>query len=317
MPTFKDGVSSPFLPGTNKQFAWDSTSLSTFLECPRKYQLMMLEQIGAKENPTALRFGILFHSGLEHYDKLIVAGHDHDAAQHAMVKYLLEETWDERSEESPGHPWHSGLEPGTIDPYKNRDTLIRSCVWYTEHYIHDNLKTLVLRNGAAAIEFSFRLEIGNGLLWCGHLDKVADFQGNHYVLDRKTTKTTPGQYYFSQFDLSVQMSGYMLAGKLIFDTPIRGVFVDCAQVAVNFTRFERMPTMRSELMVEEFLAEVYTWVAKAHACADANEWPRNLTSCSKYSGCQYRKICAADPRIRDSIIKSDYVRKEWNPLEER
>lgn len=325
----RDQIWSCFREGTHEQFAWDATSLSAFMECPRKYQLMMLDKIGPKENATSLRFGTLYHKGLELYDRYVAEGDPHDVAQAKMVQYLLENTWDDRQVDDidnggpyvgvigTGHPWHSGKEPGTIDPYKNRETLIRSCVWYTEQFRDDNFKTLILANGKPAVELSFKFDIGNGILWCGHLDRVGEWMGSKYVLDRKTTKTTPGQYYFSQYDLDTQMDGYTLAGRLLFDTPIRGVVIDVAQIAVGFTRFERAPTMRTDAQIDEFLDDVHRWIQLAHYYAKQGHFPQNKKSCHKFSGCPYKKICSADPRIRPAIIKDSYIEKIWNPLIER
>lgn len=319
IPTFKTGQYSPFYPNSAKQFAWDATSLTTFMKCPKKYELFMLRQLTRKGSAKKdLRFGTLYHGALELYDRCIADNKPHEIAQREMVHYCLLNTWDDRDENGEGgHPWYSGNEPQTNDPYKNRETLVRAVVWYTEHFINDNMKTLILSNGKPAVEYTFKLDIGDDLLYCGHLDKVAEMGGLNFISDKKTTKNTPGQYYFDQFDLNVQMSGYAMAGKMIFDIPIRGVIIDVCQLMVNSVRFERRPTMRTEEQIVEWLKNAKTHIKHAHQCADEDHFPMCETSCMDYGGCEFRAICSADPRIRESIINSDFERKEWNPLEAR
>jgi hypothetical protein len=59
----------PFLPDTQIQYAWDSTSLGWLKTCPRLYQYSMLEGWRSRGESVHLKFGQLYHSGLELYDK--------------------------------------------------------------------------------------------------------------------------------------------------------------------------------------------------------------------------------------------------------
>ena len=63
------GTLSPFLPGTNIQYAWDSTSLGMLKTCPRLYQYTMIDGWSAKDENVHLRFGQEYHSALEEYDR--------------------------------------------------------------------------------------------------------------------------------------------------------------------------------------------------------------------------------------------------------
>jgi hypothetical protein len=61
---------SPFVEGTQLQFAWDSTSLGYLKECPRKYFYTIVEGWRGKGQSVHLEFGGLYHKALEEYDKL-------------------------------------------------------------------------------------------------------------------------------------------------------------------------------------------------------------------------------------------------------
>lgn len=80
----------------NRQVVWDATSLRTFLECPRKYQIKHLMGWMAPEASIDLLFGQALGAGLEtFYKEIIENGRDHDAALRLAIRTCLEATWDD------------------------------------------------------------------------------------------------------------------------------------------------------------------------------------------------------------------------------
>ena len=63
-----NGSTSPFLPDTFIQFAWDSTCLGLFKSCPRLYQYTMIDGYVGKGESIHLRFGQEYHQALQDYD---------------------------------------------------------------------------------------------------------------------------------------------------------------------------------------------------------------------------------------------------------
>lgn len=329
---------SPFLPGTHIQYAWDSTSLGWLKECPRKYFYSMIEGWRTKSDSVHLDFGRWYHGGLELYDRLRAEGQDHDTAQGAMVGKAMEWTWVIPPDSGPGAPWSPD------HPSKTRETLVRSLIWYTEHFKDDPAQTIILSNGKPAVELSFKLELDRGpqraflgpsedrrypgetvlrqtptqpYVLCGHMDRVANYAGGTYIFDRKTSSTTISSNYFDQYDPDNQMSLYTFAGKVIYDLPIKGIVIDAAQIAVGFTRFSRGFTHRSQAQLEEWLADTYYWFALAEQYATEGYWPMNDKSCHKYGGCPFRKICSKSPEVRQKFIDTDFRKEPWNPLTPR
>lgn len=318
---------SPFLPGTSIQYAWDSTSLGWLKECPRKYQYHMIEGWVGKGESVHLRFGIWYHSALELYDRLCINGATHEDSLLDVVLWLLKETWID------GKPWTSD------HASKTRENLVRSVVWYVEHFKDDPAKTVVLANGKPAVELSFRMELNWGpgykagsdgkienvyldeprqpYMLSGHLDRLVTFADGTYVMDRKTSSSTLGNYYFDQYDPDNQMTLYSLAAKVIYQTPVKGVIIDAVQVAVGFSQFKRGFTYRTDGQMEEWLGDLRSWFIQAEGYATAGYWPMNDKSCHKYGGCVFRKICSKDPSVREKFLETDFVRRHWNPLEAR
>lgn len=313
---------SPFFQGTKLQYAWDSTSLGALKKCPRYYQYSILEGWRAKDESVHLTFGSCYASALETYHKLLAAGAEHDDALDSVVDLTLQRTWikaeldEEGNVLSPAHEWlpdHNA---------KTRMNLIRSIVWYLEEFKDDPAKTLILADGKPAVELSFKFNSGitceyGEFILCGHMDKLVDYGGDLYVMDQKTTGSTLGSYYFKNYNPDNQMTLYTLAGRIVYNTPVAGVIIDAAQIAVGFTSFARGITTRSEGQLEEFLGDFKLWTDVAALYAKADHWPMNEASCGNYGGCAFREICGKDSRVRELFLKTSFEKRYWNPLSNR
>lgn len=336
---------SPFLPGTNIQFAWDSTSLGYLKSCARLYEYVIIEGWQPKGESVHLRFGQEYHEAIQDYEVAKAEGQSHTDAIHIAIRSLLSRTTDWIVDE--------GSKAGN---YKNRGTLLQLCIDYFDHYADDPAETLILENGKPAVELSFSFALDWGpreqplkqtggaeepiehtwgttqvvksfsptqpYLLSGHLDRVVTFNDSIFVLDHKTTTTTPSQYFFSGFNPSNQMTLYTLAGRVVLDTPIRGVIVEAAQIMLDKpSRFVREPTHRTQDQLDEWVQNLRYWFSLAEQYAEADFWPMNDTACGMYGGCKFREVCAKSPQVREIYLKSDFIKlateDRWNPLKPR
>lgn len=295
------------------QIAWDSTSLSALLECPRKYQLSHIQGWSPRLESVHLTFGILYHGAIERYDHAKASGATHSEAIVAAVRWTLTETWNKELR----RPWTSD------DKHKNRLTLIRSIVWYLTQFAEDTLETVILSNNKPAVELSFRFDsdISFGstrYVLCGHLDRVAKFQDLLWINDHKTTKSSiEGDDYFARYSPDNQMSMYAFAGKVIYNVPVQGVIVNAAQVMVTFTRFRRGFAHRTEAQLSEWYEHTKFYIKQAEKFATANFWPMNIKSCGLYGGCPFRSICGKDPSVREQWLQAGFKKRVWDPLKIR
>lgn len=320
-----------FLESTSIRWAWDATCISAFKKCPRYYQLRYVEG-WTNDGGIHLRWGNEFHKALEDYDRHKVRGHSHVQATHFTLRSTLVRIAD----------WEP--EPETkSEETKSKVNLIRAIEWYLDHYHPDPAETYILQDGQPAVELNFNFEVEFGpkkyKTWhyggergernpeayyeeryslCGYLDRIVVFNDDLYVMDRKSTTSTPSSYYFDKFDLDDQMSLYNLAAKVLLKTAIRGVIVDAVQVTDKDIRPVRSFTYRTEEQLEEWLNELQIWLGMAETMATVDYWPMNLNSCDKYGGCEFRKVCSKSPSVREKFLKGDMKRKElWNPLKPR
>ena len=298
------------LPGF--QLAWDSTSLGELKRCPRAYQLSLVEGWQSRAENVHLAFGILVHAGRELYYRRRALGESHDDAVLAVVNYLLETTWD-----------HALSRPSFVgSEQKNRFTLLRTMVWYLDHWEHDPLTTLLDAQGRPMVELSFRFRLGEAqgeeVLLCGHLDRVGEIGGQVWVNDLKTTKSSLDEgssgYFFSGFSPDNQVSLYTFASQIVLARPAVGVMLDGAQVAQSFSRFARSPIVRTKSQLAEWLQGLQVMLGQAESYALRAFWPMNEKACYN---CQFRHVCALPPAARAAALERDYVKRVWNPLVSR
>lgn len=301
------------------QRAWDSTSLGELKTCARRYYYRIVLGYVPRGQSAHLTFGLIYHSALEVYDHMKTQGLSHDDAVIEAVGHAMDRTWDH----ALNRPWSSDHN------IKTRDSLLRTIVWYLEKFADDPAETVVLHNGKPAVELSFRIEVGlkssidnREYIICGHLDRVVRFNEQYWNVDRKTTKYTLDDSYFSKYSPDNQMSCYSVAGQLILDEPVAGIIIDGAQVGVTFSRFQRGLVHRHPAVLAEWVTDTGYWLKIAEHFALSNYWPQNDKACLMYysasdpvySGCPYRSVCSMVPAMRMKHLEAHFDKSQWDPL---
>lgn len=298
--SFKNGV----------QFAWDSTSIGLWKNCPRKYYYSIVMGYEPRVTAPPLAFGIAVHSVMEHWHKQIASGIDKQTALISAVRLagLLGER----------------LPAG--DTSRTKETLVRTIIWFFDQYWDDKTITLREPSGKPIVEYHFQLPfmeyLGNEVFICGHIDRMVKWQGQVYIADYKTTKYTLDQRFFNQFKPGTQMPLYLTACHIISNTfadlpPAHGVIIDGIQLGVNFSRFGRGIVPFSLEEINEYIIDLKYWITQAMDACKANYFPQNTESCQKFSGCQYQEICSKSPARRQVFLDGNYVRRVWSPLQPR
>jgi hypothetical protein len=254
----------------------------------------------------------------EMFHKRVAAGLDREDAIREVIRYALIESWDHDRDEAGERIPSTGQAAIFDHAAKSRFTLIRTLVWYFEEFAHEKVSTLITSSGEPAVEATFRIEVDNGILFSGHLDRVVVEDGDNFVHDQKTSGQTLSPYYFKQFKPDSQFSMYTFAGKAVYGIPISGVLIDAAQIAVGFTRFARLPTTRTDDELEEWYDETMNLIERTQQMTRENFFPRNPASCNNFGGCDFREICSRPPHVRKNFLQADFVKgDQWNPLDQR
>lgn len=295
------------------QFAIDSTSLGAAKTCPRYYYLSIVRGLQPRAEQVHLVFGLHLHAARERYEHNKLKGLTHDNNLDEVLDFSLKATWNREL----NRPWISG------DDKKNRKTLIQTLVWYLDEMANnDNLQTVVLADGRPAVELSFRFDSGirmgdEAVIFCGHLDRIAEMGGRRYIPDIKTSGSEVSPRWAAGFTPGNQFSMYALAGKVAFAEPVEGVIVDGVQVGVGFARFARYFVPRDAATIAEWREETEYWIGQMYRWALREQWPANDKSCDQYGGCQFRGVCSKPPSQREALLAADFAPRVWDPLQTR
>ena len=78
-------------------------------------------------------------------------------------------------------------------------------------------------------------------------------------------------------------------------------------------RFQRYILTIDDTRIKEWISNAIYWVMQYAQFVDDDFYPMNLTSCDKYSGCMFRKICETDPDNRAWKLERDFKTvEEWD-----
>jgi len=268
------------------QFKWNAHSIEAYITCPRLYEYTVVLGYRSPQASVHLDFGGSYADALEIYHS---SEGDHEQALRQAVVYarVASRNWQHE------------------DNLKTRWTLIRTLVWYLDHFAKD-MKTAVF-DGEPAVEARFTLELTDTDFLVGTLDRVVeDSNGRYYILDQKTTGSTLSPHYFRQFTPNMQVDAYTWAGNVIYPEPIKGVVIDAAQIAVGFTEFQRATILRTKGQLQEWYDNTVHWIKQAKRDAERGFFPMNTSSCSKYGGCPFRQICSLSPEFRLNFLDANY-----------
>jgi hypothetical protein len=291
------------------QHRFSASSLSDWQKCPRYYYYTWIERWRSNVQSVHLDFGSWFAQSLHQFYTRIAKGAAWEDAERETVRWLLEATegW---------NPQADGLSKADL---KNRHTLTRTVVWYFEHYRNNDFNIWHLSDGSPALELKFEVDLQDvEASLVGTIDRVVEYQDTLLISDQKTTGSALSSYWFSGFDLDVQMSLYPFCGKVLYTKEISGVLIDGVQVAVESSDFARQPTFRTDGQLEEWYRELLVQIddiqaanrAYAHGHASLEQaYPRNFAGCSMYGRCVFFDICRRPAQFRENFLKRDFVKK--------
>jgi hypothetical protein len=293
--------------------AIDNTSLSKFKECPQKYFLSIVQGYRRNSKAPPLVFGKIYHDLLELYDRLIFTGISREDVVRILVRRALN---------------YSNELAELDDDKRNIPSLLRAIVWYDMAYSNDPFKTVMLIDGRPAVELSFQLNFPMQLynwesgehedvIYCGHIDRIASYEGRLYAVEHKHTTSALGDYYYDRYTFSSQISGYAAAIRVVWGLDAVGAMIDSTSIGVTFARFGRRIATRVEEHLEEWLEDTKYWITQVYEAKKNQHFPRNTESCNRYSGCEFRDVCYARPGARDAVLKADFHVEHWNPMKPR
>jgi hypothetical protein len=174
---------------------------------------------------------------------------------------------------------------------------------YTDHWENDSW------NDIAAVE-----QVGSKILYEDDnliilyevkIDLIISLQGKLIPIDHKSSSSRREPNH-----LSNQFKGYcwflesnnIIQNEIGFQKTVKPV-----------DKFRRHVISFASSIIEEWVTNTIFWVNLQIGMNDNGISPRNYTSCDKYSGCELKHICMADPgEYREFKIRELLTERKWD-----
>jgi CRISPR/Cas system-associated exonuclease Cas4 (RecB family) len=283
-----------------EKVSMDFSTMSDYLKCRRRGYYRHELNIVPKSPSSALAFGSAFHEAmtswyLERDEKL------------AMEAFL--ESWNRSSAQWSEINSQDGIFGQDFgDDKRNAQNGLRILKEYFRTYQKEPFE--IISN-----EFPFEILLGSdgerSYYLTGKIDLLVKWGEQILVVDHKTTSQL-GPTFFRQFEPSLQIDGYVLAGKTIFGK-CDGALINAVLVAKTKQTFDRDIFIKTEEDLETYRHEAMEHMYEIWRSRQRGGVPaRNTDACTLYGSCPYRELCLAKGDER--VIQTRYRTEVWNPF---
>jgi len=180
-----------------------SSSLYTYRRCKRKF--LWSREYEPAEPSAALQFGSAFHKAMELLDVRHL--HINDAFEGALKEYPLSTM--------------KTLDDGTIaleSDTEATELLYAMLRYWSDYWLQAPENRWYQQLETVAAEQEFQLDLGDGVVLTGVIDRVArDPEGRLYVIDYKTSSQFPGDWWVQN---NPQFTNYILAAERLLGEPV-------------------------------------------------------------------------------------------------
>lgn len=248
------------------------TSLTTYLECPRKYYFQKCLNFCPKSESNAKEFGSAIHEMVSTYYKLQNIPYETRKLK-AIQAFIA--TYDKTND--------------TIKRSMTSGLLVSSA--YCDTYKNDNAQYLT-----DMVETELVVSMPFNTMMYLRQDRLLIADGFYTVVDTKTTTMALTEWYWKEFLLSFQLSAYHYA-TLQTSGHCDNIQIDAIKVYPK-PEFQRRSMQRTENQINDWLntykfivAQIMDSFYPHDQHKELNCFYQNTTSCSKYSGCPYLSVC--------------------------
>lgn len=288
----------------------DSTILSTFRSCPRKFFWQYIEHWKSQSPSVHLVAGGAFAAGIEAArNAFYVEGKSSEDSEAIGMLKLLEVYGDF---------------PCPSESAKSPTRMAGALEYYFQAYPlgADGAEPITLANGRRGIEFGFAEPLavvhpvtGDPILYTGRSDMIAQRgKAGIYVYDEKTTSSL-GATWGRQWEMRSQFTGYCwAAGKQ--DIKVSGAIV--RGISILKTKYDtiEVSTDRSKYEIARWEEQTIRDIQRMIQSWKEGYWDYNLDgACTDYGGCAFVQVCkSSNP---DTWLPVNFAKRVWDPLQRK
>lgn len=311
----------PLQPSPSKTFEAilpayiDSTMMSAFRSCPRKFYHEFLLGLRPAETSIHLHAGGCFASALEFFYSAVFDKNlpTVEAKKHAFVAFT--QSWAEYPKE--------GLNPKGEETAKSFNRMWEAVDEYIATFppLTDHVQPYKSDDGQITTEFSFAIPLDNPIfprhpitgepfIYAGRFDLLGSYLNRPCVMDQKTGSYA-GATWAEQWDLRAQFMGYVWACQVCgipLDTVIvRGVIIQKTQI-----KFPEAVKIFPQHMIDRWYHQLSRDLTRLVNCWNEGYFDYNFgDSCTAYGNCMFRSVCTSKV---PSAWMNEYRISRWNPL---
>lgn len=288
--------------------ALDNTTISTFRACAQKAFRAYFQHLHPRGRSIHLVAGGAFAKGLEAARNAFYR--DGESPVQAMlqgVRALIHE-WGDYPPFSDSHP------------NKSLDQMVLALVEALHHWPLGSDVIVPFEVGSRnGVEFSFAVPLpgtchpqtGEPILYTGRIDLLGIYGGALFCEDDKTTAAL-GPSWGRQWDLRSQFLGYSWALQE-HDYPVAGTLVRGISPQKSGIKTAEVIIYQPPWKIDRWLKQTQRDVARMVECWREGYWDYDFgDACTAFGGCAYAPLC--NSQHPEQWIRSNYVRREWNPL---
>lgn len=296
----------PDLPSPTFPEVVDSTMLSDYLACERKFHWAYARKLQSARPSIHLHFGGCFAAALDTARQSFWGSGD--SADRALAQGFRRLCLEWGFEELDAFP------PKTF----------YTCALLLDYYstLHpfatDPIQPFLRADGRPATEFTFAIptetlhpETGDPILYAGRFDLLGVYNDQLFVVDEKTTSQL-GPTWAGQWGLRGQFIGYCWAAQE-YGYPVVGAVVRGLKIASSGFDHAEPIVYAPHWLVEEWYAHLHHTLRRMIHSWKLSIWDKNFdNACTHYGGCQFRMLCETNQP--DRWIEGNYTTRTWNPL---
>lgn len=289
---------------------FDSSMLSAALACERQFDYSYLRHLQPKAQSIHLTAGGAFAAGLEAIrTAYYLRGASIPEAMGAGFRAAVKE-WGDYEPEFPTN--------------KSLVRVLEALANYITEWWPLPLEILtphIRPGGEPSVEWSFSIDLpevehpdGGPLFYVGRLDMLAEYEGQLFAVDEKTTSQM-GASWTKNWDLRGQFTGYVWAAQTVKaeSLPVAGAVVRGVAFRTYDFGHAEVITLRPQWLIEQWLERTLISLERLKkAWASDKLLPNFDTACTNYGGCRFYDLCTK--RDPEPWIEGDFEVRPWNPL---
>lgn len=289
----------------------DSTMMSAFRSCPRKFYHEFVLGLRPRTVSIHLHAGGAFAKALEtfydavHNKKLSTV----DSLNHAFIDF--KKSWGDSYLDYNEGP-------------KSFDNVWAAVQSYVDYYppFTDHLQPYRADNGQVTTEFSFAIPLEDPMfprhpvtndpfVYVGRFDMLGMLHGTIPCVKDDKTASAAGASWASQWDLRSQFLGYVWAcqkcGIPLETVVVRGVVL----LKREIKHVEAIKTYPRHL-IERWYNQLANDLHRLVNCWNSNYFDYNFgEACAAYGNCMYTSVCSSQ---FPDVWMNEYKIERWNPL---